>query len=70
VNTDPGLCRSCSWSRRVQSDRGSQFWLCRAADSYPALRKYPSLPVRSCKAWTPRLKAPEDDGDASTSNSE
>jgi hypothetical protein len=61
MTTDPGLCRSCDWSRRVQSDRGSTFWLCGAARSHPGMRKYPPLPVRDCRAWIPRVSGEEAD---------
>lgn len=54
MNEDPGLCRSCDWSRTILSHRGSTFWLCRASVSYPGMPKYPPLPVLACRAWTAR----------------
>lgn len=49
---DPvGLCRSCTWSRRVETARGSVFRLCRRHRSDPAYRKYPTLPVVDCAGF-------------------
>lgn len=66
--THPGLCAGCSHARIVENDRGSRFWLCRAASWHPALRKYPGLPVLQCPAFTPGTPAPagRPDDDAST----
>ncbi|MCZ7681123.1 MAG: hypothetical protein M5U28_20990 [Sandaracinaceae bacterium] len=46
---DPGLCASCARCRRVESARGSTFFLCEA----PGLPKYPPLPVRACAQHEP-----------------
>jgi hypothetical protein len=62
MNVDPGLCRNCDWSRTINSDRGSTFWLCRAASTYPGMRKYPPLPVLTCRAWKPRVDGSRADG--------
>lgn len=51
--TDPGLCASCRWARVVTSDRGSRFWLCRAAAWREDLRRYPTLPVLRCRGFEP-----------------
>jgi hypothetical protein len=51
--TDPGLCARCVHARIVVSSRGSRFWLCRAAEWHPKLRKYPALPVLRCPAFEP-----------------
>lgn len=53
IDKDPGLCGSCVHARVVESDRGSRFWLCRAAASRPSMPKYPPLPVRRCDAFEP-----------------
>lgn len=51
--TKPGLCARCAHVRIVISGRGSRFWLCRAADTHPELRKYPALPVLRCPVFEP-----------------
>jgi hypothetical protein len=45
---DPGLCASCLNARRIESGRGSLFWLCRMSERDPRFPKYPVLPVLSC----------------------
>ena len=44
----PGLCQDCSHARRIESDRGSVFFLCQLALTDSRFRKYPRLPVISC----------------------
>lgn len=46
--TLPGLCENCMHARRIESDRGSVFFLCRLALTDPRFQKYPRLPVLSC----------------------
>jgi hypothetical protein len=56
---DPGLCGRCTHARLVISDRGSQFWLCKAAtEANPRLRRYPPLPVLACDVFDP-VEAPD-----------
>jgi hypothetical protein len=46
-----GLCADCIHSKRIKSDRSSEFYLCglHATDqSYP---KYPTLPVLGCGGY-------------------
>lgn len=47
----PGLCADCVHARRVESARGSVFWLCRRSAEDAAYRKYPRLPVRECSGF-------------------
>jgi hypothetical protein len=55
---DPGLCRDCRHSRRIESDRGSVFFRCDLSLKNPAFPKYPRLPVRECSGYQP-IKAAE-----------
>jgi hypothetical protein len=49
VDTLPvGLCAICKHVRRVQSARGSIFYLCRRSETDQRFPKYPPLPVRTC----------------------
>jgi hypothetical protein len=43
-----GLCADCAHGRRIQSDRGSVFYLCELSASDPSYAKYPRLPVICC----------------------
>jgi hypothetical protein len=47
----PGLCESCTHSRRVDSAKGSVFWLCELSKTDPRMKKYPPLPVLSCPGY-------------------
>jgi hypothetical protein len=46
-----GLCATCRFAARQRNARGSHFWRCRRADTDPAYRRYPPLPVRSCPGF-------------------
>jgi hypothetical protein len=48
-----GLCAGCQHARRIESSRGSIFYLCLRAEYDPAFKKYPQLPVRSCEGFEP-----------------
>ncbi len=48
-----GLCAGCRFTRRIESARGSTFFLCRRAESDPRYSKYPQLPVRVCPGFAP-----------------
>jgi hypothetical protein len=50
---DPGLCRDCQHSRRVESDRGSVFFRCELSQTDPSFPKYPRLPVLTCSGYQP-----------------
>ena len=45
---EAGLCDRCAHVRRIESGRGSTFYLCERAKTDPRLRKYPQLPVLRC----------------------
>ena len=46
-----GLCADCLHARRIESDRGTKFYLCELAAVDPAYRKYPALPVLRCSGF-------------------
>jgi hypothetical protein len=48
-----GMCATCVQMRRVQSDRGSVFFLCQLALTDDRFRKYPRLPVLQCDGYQP-----------------
>ena len=56
--TDPGLCRDCRYSRRIESDRGSVFFRCDLSLQDARFPKYPRLPVHECSGYKPP-EAPE-----------
>ncbi|MGC4092463.1 MAG: hypothetical protein QM756_32215 [Polyangiaceae bacterium] len=54
--TQPGLCLTCQFARRIRSAKGSEFWLCRRAEAEPTLyAKYPRLPVLRCSGFEAAL---------------
>jgi len=48
---NPGLCGTCRHSRRMESDRGSVFFLCRLSFEDGRFQKYPRLPVLACDGY-------------------
>jgi hypothetical protein len=46
-----GLCATCRHVRRVVSDRGSTFYMCRRSATDAAFPKYPRLPVMQCSGY-------------------
>lgn len=58
----PGLCESCRHSRKVESARGSTFWLCELSFTDPRFVKYPPLPVLECLGYEKQSAA---DGEGS-----
>lgn len=52
--TRVGLCFDCLHGRRIESDRGSVFYLCELAANDPSYAKYPRLPVIRCPGYEPR----------------
>jgi hypothetical protein len=44
----PGLCGTCAHTKRVDSARGTSFYLCGLSKSDPRYGKYPQLPVLAC----------------------
>jgi hypothetical protein len=60
-NLSVGLCATCIWARRVESDRGSVFLRCELALRDARFPKYPRLPVRQCAGYEEEKKAAPDD---------
>jgi hypothetical protein len=58
-----GLCERCKHVRRIESDRGSVFYMCQLSSTDPKFPKYPRLPVLRCTGYEPidrdNLKKPE-----------
>ena len=46
-----GLCASCAYARRVESSRGSVFYLCERSAMDPRFTRYPRLPVLECSGY-------------------
>jgi hypothetical protein len=49
-----GLCSDCRNMRRVESDRGSIFYMCDLSSTDPRFAKYPRLPVVECSGYEKR----------------
>jgi hypothetical protein len=49
----PGLCAGCRHARRIETTRGSTFWLCRLSETDRRYPRYPALPVVSCAGFEP-----------------
>jgi hypothetical protein len=47
------LCATCAHARRIESGKGSEFWLCELSKTDPRYKKYPPLPVRACLGFKP-----------------
>jgi hypothetical protein len=54
-----GLCRDCRWTRRIETGRGSVFFLCRRAEGDPAYPRYPRLPRLRCAGHEPDDAGPD-----------
>jgi hypothetical protein len=50
-DAEAGLCATCRHARRVESARGSRFWLCARSADDPRFAKYPRLPVLQCPGY-------------------
>jgi len=46
-----GLCQKCAFLRKVESSKGSQFFLCRRSVDDKRFPKYPTTPVVSCPGF-------------------
>jgi hypothetical protein len=46
-----GLCASCKFTRQIESDRGSVFYLCERSAIDASFPKYPRLPVLQCRGY-------------------
>ena len=50
-NPGVGLCAGCLYARRIESARGSLFYLCEKSAADPKYPKYPRLPVIRCTGY-------------------
>ena len=58
-----GLCADCRFMRRIESARGSTFYLCQRSATDSNFPKYPRLPVIHCAGYEqnqPRVIERED----------
>jgi hypothetical protein len=55
--TRVGLCCRCVFAKKITSDRGSNFYLCRRSENDPRYPKYPPLPVLACPGFEPEKQA-------------
>jgi hypothetical protein len=60
MSVEIGLCAGCANARRIESRRGSAFYLCGRAESEPAYERYPRLPIRECAGF--EALSPDADG--------
>jgi hypothetical protein len=44
-------CANCVYGRKIQSPRGSVFYLCERSVTEPDYPKYPRLPVVACSGY-------------------
>jgi hypothetical protein len=51
-NSRAGLCGDCVHARRIESSRGSVFFLCELSLTDPHFQKYPRIPVLSCSGYS------------------
>ena len=51
ASVNPGLCETCTHVQIVRSSKGSSFVLCRLSEVDPAFRRYPTLPVITCRGY-------------------
>jgi hypothetical protein len=49
--TKAGLCADCRFARRIDTGKGSRFFLCRRSEGDPAFDRYPRLPMRTCRGY-------------------
>jgi hypothetical protein len=61
-----GLCANCRFMRKIESDRGSIFYLCQLSATDSRFPKYPRLPVLQCLGYQPLSvsQVGEESGDA------
>lgn len=50
-NNPVGLCLNCAHAKRIESARGSVFYLCLRSKEDLRFPKYPPLPVKVCAGY-------------------
>jgi len=58
-----GLCETCKFMRRIESDRGSIFYMCLLSLTDASFPKYPRLPVLNCGGYKRWQDDPEGSSD-------
>lgn len=58
--TPAGLCPICVHVQRVESQKGSVFWLCRKGKDDPRFTKYPPQPVWACAGFEAQAASNDD----------
>ena len=53
-----GLCETCRHVKRLQSSKGSVFYMCGLFETNPAFPRYPQLPVRVCDGFEEEADLP------------
>jgi hypothetical protein len=48
-----GLCVSCRFVDVITSSKESTFYRCRLSETDPSFRRYPMLPVLTCRGYQP-----------------
>jgi hypothetical protein len=54
IHSQVGLCQNCQYARRIESDRGSIFFMCKLSFEDSRFAKYPRLPVLVCSGYRPK----------------
>jgi hypothetical protein len=54
-----GLCATCRFAKRVESGKGSVFFLCRRSESDSTYPRYPPLPMRFCPGYEKLDRRPD-----------
>jgi|HubBroStandDraft_4_1064222.scaffolds.fasta_scaffold152666_2 hypothetical protein len=52
-----GLCADCGHMRKMESDRGTIFFLCQKSATDCEFPKYPRLPVLQCRGYEPKKRS-------------
>jgi hypothetical protein len=50
-----GLCADCAHARRIESRKGSVFYMCERSAREPEYAKYPRLPVIQCGGYEKKI---------------
>jgi hypothetical protein len=51
TSVNAGLCDTCTHVQIVRSSKGSSFVLCRLSEVDASFRRYPTLPVITCRGY-------------------
>src|ERR1700675_4209348 len=62
THPNPGLCQSCQHARRIESDRGSTFLMCKLSFEDSGFEKYARGPVLVCGGYRSEAENPPAEG--------